>query len=193
LHVVIEDYLTNEERSAFKGDDWSAQVVERFRRRLAVSESSVARFAVAGDTVMHGGRVPGIAEELMLTLALRKPVYVAGGFGGAARDVGSLLGLAHPRTGEVPKSLEAQPEESKLRAIVDKLRPGPWNSLPIIAADIAQFLKEHAIAGPKWPSNGLSPKDNRCLFESTEPEKVAELVAKGLRHRFGATNFPQGT
>jgi hypothetical protein len=187
LQVVTADYLTVQERSAFAADAWSAQVVERFRRRLAVSESSVARFAVAGAIEKHGGRVPGIAEELMLTLALQKPVYVAGGFGGAALAVGSLLGLARPRTGEVPKSLEAQPDESKLHAIADKLRPGPWVSLPITAAEIAMFLKEHAVGGPKWPDNGLSPEDNRRLFESTESAEVAKLVAKGLRHRFGAT------
>lgn len=187
LQVVTADYLTVQERSAFAADAWSAGVVERFRRRLAVSESSVARFAVAGAIEKHGGRVPGIAEELMLTLALQKPVYVAGGFGGAALAVGSLLGLAHPRTGEVPKPLEAQPEESKLHAIADKLRPGPWTSLPITAADIAMFLKKHAVGGPNWPDNGLSPEDNRRLFESTEPAEVAKLVVKGLRHRFGAT------
>lgn len=185
LKLVTRHYLTRQERMAFAQDTWSATLVERFRRRLAVSESSVARFAVAGATEMHGGRVPGIAEELMLTLVLQKPVYVAGGFGGAAMDVGGLLGLARTRTGEVPTSLRAQPGESKLVDIRDKLQPGPWTSLPVTAAEIAVFLKEHAIGGPRWLDNGLSAEENRCLFESTKPKEVAKLVAQGLRRRFG--------
>lgn len=186
LHLVTADYFTNQERTEFAQDPWSLRLVERFRRRLTVSESSVARFAVAGATEKHLGRVPGIAEELMLTLALQKPVYVSGGFGGASRVVGNLLGLAHFRTGDVPEPLKAQPEESKLAAIRDKLQPGPWTSLPITAAEIASFLKEHSIGGPNWPDNGLSMEDNRRLFESTEPAEVAKLVAQGLRRRFGA-------
>jgi hypothetical protein len=186
LQLVTTDYLTDQERNELAQDTWSAQVVERFRRRLAVSESSVARFAVAGATDQHGGRVPGIVEELMLTLVLQKPIYVAGGFGGAAKDVGSLLGLTDPRTGEVPQSLRAQPEERNLKGIADKLRPGPWISLPITAAEIALFLKEHAIGGPRWPDNGLSADENRRLFASTEPAEVSKLVARGMRRRFAA-------
>lgn len=186
LHLVTAEYLTDQERTELAQAPWSLRLVERFRRRLAVSESSVARFAIAGATEKHEGRVPGIAEELMLTLALQKPVYVAGGFGGAAMVVGSLLGLARFRTGEVPEPLKAQPKESELAAIREKLQPGPWTSLPITAAEIASFLKERAIGGPYWPDNGLSVEENRRLFESTEEAEVAKLVAQGLRHRFDA-------
>jgi len=57
------------------------------------------------------GRMPGVAEEVILTLAMRKPVYIAGGFGGAAADVGRLLGFGHPRTGEIPFSLRLSLEK----------------------------------------------------------------------------------
>jgi hypothetical protein len=184
LKLTTTDYLTAEERKMPKCDAWSMRIIERFRRRLAVSESSVARFAIAGATENHYGRVPGIAEEVMLTLALGKPVYVAGGFGGAALDVGALLGLARFRTGDTPDSLKAQPEEPQLQAITDKLRPGPWTSLPINASQFVDFFKSHAIEGPLWPDNGLSTEDNRRLFESTDAEEVAKLVVRGLRRCF---------
>ena len=58
---------------------------------------------------------------------------------------------------------------------------------PFLKKDEYQFLKERAIGGPNWPNNGLSLEDNRDLFKSTDPTEVAKLVAKGLRHRFGAT------
>jgi len=183
LQLITTDYLTDQEGN--ECDEWLAKVVERFRRRLAVSESSVARFAVAGATANYEGRVPGIAEELMLTLALGKPIYVAGGFGGAALDCGSLLGLTHVRTGEIPASFKPQTDETKLMAVKEKLQPGPWISLPVTATEIASFLKEYALGGQRWPDNGLNPDENRQLFSSKEPDEVAMLVAKGLQHCFG--------
>ena len=62
---------------------------------------------------------PGIPEEVMLTLAQGKPVYLAGAFGGGAADVGSLLGLAHPRRGDVPLSLQAEPSEAEGQSLED--------------------------------------------------------------------------
>jgi hypothetical protein len=183
LQLITTDFLSDQERD--ECDQWSAKVVERFRRRLAVTESSVARFAVAGATTDFDGRVPGIAEELMLTLALGKPIYVAGGFGGAALDCGTLLGLAGVRSGEIPPSLKPQTDETKLMAIKEKLQPGPWTSLPLTAAEIASFLKEYALGGPRWPDNGLNADENRRLFSSKEPEEVATLLIKGLRQCFG--------
>lgn len=188
LRVVIGTNLTDEEISGFRKNSELAQVIERFRRRLAVSEASVARFAVAGATTRHGGRFPGIAEELMLTLALGKPVYVAGGFGGAAVDVGSLLGLAPLRTGEVPSSLQADPQEKSLATIKEKLRPVPWTHLPVTSGELVAFFKKHAIGGARWPDNGLTAAENRRLFESENADEVARLVTQGLLRRFGGSN-----
>jgi hypothetical protein len=46
----------------------------------------------------YSGRMPGILEEAMIALALRQPIYVLGGFGGAAQLAGELLGLATTAT-----------------------------------------------------------------------------------------------
>jgi len=185
LRVTIATYLTREENASLASDRWLAQVIEYFRRRLKTSEASVARFVVAGATKAHLGRFPGIAEEVMLALALGKPVYVAGGFGGAALDVGSLLGLGSLRTGEIPVSLKPDPREDTLKTIADKLQPGPWTTLPVTCAELAFFLKEHAIDGSRWPDNGLTVSENRLLFTSEDPEEVAHVVTKGLLRRFG--------
>lgn len=188
LQLVRSDYLTRQERTGFGSDTWSPKVVEYFRRRLAASEACVARFAVAGSTRDYESRVPGIAEEIMLTLALQRPIYVAGGCGGAAKICGGLLGLSNPRTEETSRCFQDNAEEnSKLVALANKLRPGPWISLPITPANIERFLKKHAIGGRHWPDNGLSIEENRRLFVSTRPAEVAALVVKGLRRRFDFT------
>jgi SLOG cluster2/ATPase family associated with various cellular activities (AAA) len=184
LKVTFAPHLTDEERAEL--DRWLRSGLEHFRRRLAVADASVARFVVAGARSDYYGRFPGIPEEVMLTLAQGKPVYIAGAFGGAAADVGSLLGLAHPRRGEVPPSLQADPREAErtLSTIADKLRPGPWKDLPITAAELAPFLKAHALGGPKWPDNALTFEENRRLFASNNPEEVADLVLMGLLRLF---------
>jgi hypothetical protein len=188
LKVTFAPHLTDEERAGL--DRWLRSGLEHFRRRLAGADASVARFVVAGATFEYFGRFPGIPEEVMLTLAQGKPVYIAGAFGGAAADVGSLLGLAHPRRGEVPPSFQAEPRdaEASLSTIADKLRPGPWTKLPITADRLAQFFKAYALGGPKWPDNALTFEENRRLFAADSPNDVAELVVTGLLRVFAKTD-----
>jgi hypothetical protein len=184
--VEREEYLTNEERDELGNDPWPVQVIELFRLRLAVSEASAARFAIGGAITDHGGRVPAICEEVMLTLALGKPVYIAGGFGGVAFAVGRLLGLAHPWTGDMPVTWRAESQEGNLAACANKLRPGPLSGLPVTLAEVATFLQQHAIGDQRWPNNGLTRADNRRLFKSKNIYEVAGLVIKGLLNRFAA-------
>jgi hypothetical protein len=192
---VAEPYLDEEERQWWadskdrKGGklDWQVRALERFRRRLAVSEASVARFVVGGDPQPHGNRPSGIVEETILSQALKRPIYVAGGFGGAAADLGIVLGLATIRTGAIPDSLKSHlqaEEKGWLKEISDRLRPPPLTFLPVCPSDQVNFLREHALGGPGWPDNGLSVEDNRALFQSNDPNKVVQLVIKGLQRRF---------
>jgi hypothetical protein len=40
--------------------------------------------------------MPGLAEEALLSLEARQPLYLMGGFGGCARDVAETMGLISP-------------------------------------------------------------------------------------------------
>ena len=148
----------------------------------------VARFVVAGATTgLHRPLSWQSPEDVMLTLAQGKPVYIARAFGGAAADVGSLLGLAHPRQSEERHRLcKRKPKdvEPSVHTIAEKLRPGPWTDLPYTAEGLIPFLKAHARGVPKWPSNALTFEENRRLFASDDPDEVADLVLTGLRRLF---------
>jgi hypothetical protein len=170
-------------------ESWHRKVVEDLRRRLDATECSVARFAVGGLTEGYDGRMPGVAEEVMLSLACGHPVYVAGRFGGAAADVGVLLGLSRQRTGEIPASLHRDPAED-LSPIARELRPPPRLKLPVTGRETAEFLQRHALGGGKWPDNGLSRDENRRLFETDDSDEVVRLVAAGLARRFGTPQEP---
>jgi len=158
------------------------EVVERFRRRLAVSEASVARFVIGGHDEDGSKQRSGIVEEMVISLALGQPIYVAGAFGGAAKEVGPLLGLASVRTGTVP-ALFQYPDPghvAELTRLLQQLRPPPWPDLPVWPNEQAEFLQKHSLLGPQWPNNGLTVPENRELFACDDPNRVAELVTQGL-------------
>jgi SLOG cluster2 len=138
-----------------------------------------------------GVRFSGIAEEVMLALALRKPVYVLGGRGGGAQAVGQLLGfdsaVANPNTcladDEVGESLSTR--EFTLPGLLD---------LPRTTPDLRTYLFERGITTNAWPRNGLSPEENRQVFKTViEPDNIRDAescvkqIIKGLLRLDGNT------
>lgn len=153
---------------------------ELARMRWIMNSRCVARVLARGRTeTSPGRRVPGILEEAMFAVATKQPIYVLGGFGGAAQYLGGLLGLATCRRA-LPTIEYAK---SKLPAEVATL--GGALSLPQRGRDIPHYLTAFAIGGPSWPDNGLSVADNRKLFESTDTDEITDLVRRGLLRRFG--------
>ena len=52
-----------------------------------------ARILLGGQVENYKGRMPGVAEEALLSLRSEQPVFLLGGFGGCARDIAETLGL----------------------------------------------------------------------------------------------------
>lgn len=181
VDIVSENFLSVEEQHERDAlGDVEARAIERFRRRLTVARASVARFAVGGQPGPGNTRRPsGIVEELALSLALGKPIYLAGGFGGATGELGGVLGLCDRGGGRVPACLAV--EAPWLDAIADDLRPPPLRKLPVTPSEQALFLRKHALGSRHWPDNGLSLEDNRRLFASNDAAEVAKLVVQGLK------------
>jgi hypothetical protein len=65
--------------------------------RLTVRESTNARIVLGGRVEDFKGIMPGIAEEALLSLRVRQPLFVLGGFGGCASDICESLQLGAPR------------------------------------------------------------------------------------------------
>ena len=58
--------------------------------------STDARVLLGGQVANYKGRMPGVAEEALVSLRARQPLFLIGGFGGCARDVAETLGLVEP-------------------------------------------------------------------------------------------------
>lgn len=154
-------------------------MAELFRLRWIMNSRCVARVLVQGkEDLSPGRRTQGILEEAMLALATGQPIYVLGAFGGAARYLGGLLGLA---TGPVPDSLPQGNSELPEHAA----RLGGAIDLPSRGEQIPDFLTSFALGGSRWPDNGLSVDENRALFESSSAEDIARMVRTGLLRRLG--------
>ena len=70
--------------------EWSEGLTNMRQHMLANTD---ARIVLGGRVEKYKGAMPGIAEEALLSLRDGQPLFVIGGFGGCARDIGECLQL----------------------------------------------------------------------------------------------------
>lgn len=168
--------------------EWLARSLALFRMRLQTTERSVARVCLGGKSQGYSGRMPGILEELMLSLAMGHPIYLIGGLGGTAQHLGGCLGLERPWRGlpaAITSASLAPGRAAALKSQAHLFRPPLFGGLPVDASEeTLSWLTRYAVGGPLWPDNGLSIEENRELFGSTDQTRILELVKQGLLRRF---------
>lgn len=142
-------------------------------RRIMADESQ-ARILLCGKQSKFLGYMPGIVEEAYYSLKANKPVYIIGGFGGAAKSLSKVI------CGEVPKELTNEfqydnPFNQEFKKIyVDKA------SVPIDYDKLIDFFKQFNI--DRFSEiNGLSVNENLVLFESQNIHEIVFLIMKGLK------------
>jgi hypothetical protein len=105
--------------------------------RSYMTANTDGRVVLGGARSGYQGRMPGVIEETIMSIQAGKPVFIAGGFGGAAGDIATELGLD----------------------------PERWLDLPDRATD-ADLVELHAAAteaGWDPTSNGLTNDQNHQL------------------------------
>jgi hypothetical protein len=152
-------------------------------KRQEPSDASCARSAwdtsvcCGGKTAKYQDRLPGVIEEAMLTLEARKPLYVLGGFGGAAA---ALVELATTRACErLSWKYQIRQNDEGNANLADELSRTPhaigYSALPAMLDP-----------GPEVFMNGLSSAENLELGQTTDTVRAADLVTLGLRRVRGA-------
>ncbi len=143
--------------------------------RELVTDLSQARLVIGGRMEGFAGLVPGVVEEAWLSLTRRKPLYLVGGLGGAARAVcDQLLGVPRTEFSDAFAS-QNQPDYHAGIALYGE-HGGEFRSLQRMGMDFAHVKAglAHAL------NNGLDEAENRELMASTDPQRVARLVLTGL-------------
>ncbi|EAM3022343.1 hypothetical protein CHZ52_24050 [Salmonella enterica] len=74
-------------------DDWRIGLTAM---RNAMLRDTHARIVLGGRIEGYKGTMPGIAEEALMSIKAKQPLFIMGGFGGCARDVAESLNIASP-------------------------------------------------------------------------------------------------
>lgn len=74
-------------------EEWAAALTAM---RNHVTNTSNARVVLGGKTTGFLGRMPGISEEAFASIAAGQPLFVVGGFGGAAQPIALSLAANEP-------------------------------------------------------------------------------------------------
>jgi hypothetical protein len=142
-----------------------ADSVTILRERMTAGTD--ARIVLGGAVSGFVGRYPGLIEEALLAMRAGQPLYVVGGFGGAAGALADLL------TGGSPPALT--------QAAFSRNTPGHdalaahWPGV-----DVAAMTAELRTLGTAGLHNGLSEEENRALFASADIDQIVALLLRGL-------------
>ena len=71
-------------------DEWAEGLTTM---RVVMRDKTQARIVLGGRVTGYKGRMPGIAEETLLSLESQQPLFLLGGFGGCTRDIAETIGL----------------------------------------------------------------------------------------------------
>lgn len=90
--IPLNDRLNFEVRTA-NANEWERGLTAM---RSTMLTNSDARIVLGGRTEGYKGIMPGVAEEVAMSLSQGRPVFLLAGFGGCAKDIAEGLGLLKP-------------------------------------------------------------------------------------------------
>lgn len=144
------------------------------KMRMQMEANTDARVILGGRVSGFSGFMAGVVEEFIQSISSGHPVYLLGGFGGAASLLASLLRKEIKVGKVVEEAYKAQRyaefmsycSENKIDMGYDK-------------------LEEIAAAGILCLNNGLTDDDNLLLMRSTDVIEIVGMIIKGLKNKIG--------
>jgi hypothetical protein len=133
----------------------------------------MARILVGGSITGFAGTLPGVAEEALYAIEAGLPLYVVGGFGGAAEVIAQAIAMR-----ELPArlSLEELRRHPRVKLTHDAFRThGDPKEPEELHARLSAALTSGRLA-----ENGLSADENHRLATTTVIAEIVDLISKGL-------------
>ncbi|MBL8177834.1 MAG: hypothetical protein JNK48_24360 [Bryobacterales bacterium] len=157
--------------------------ISLFRMRARLVMDVDALIVMGGKDEESWGRFSGIAEEVMLAMAMKKPVYLLGGCGGATEAVGRLLGLGESVVYGDGYLRDPGPVGDE-KAMAGRFDLPGYGDLPQSIAALRKWLQERSVWTPYWPENGLNLEENRRIFGMPLPnpaqKECVDTILSGL-------------
>lgn len=144
----------------------------------------VARIVLGGKLTNYTGFAPGIFEESLYTLEKNCPLYILGGFGGAAESLANaLLDSNHAPRHEFTEAwhFKHSPAVEKLSELAETLQtPADFRSTKEILNSLFQRVLGARADLPQSLQTGLDPSETMELLKTTNLRRAVSLVRKGL-------------
>jgi hypothetical protein len=159
------------EMRAFQADKARGGVIARiviggtFGPTVKVSEDGTRK------EQWYMSRIPGVLEEIVLSVQASQPVFLIGAFGGVAKLVIDLIhgNNREEATWEYQKRAPFAPE---MRALYEQRGIG-WMDYPEIVSLFRQ-------KGAEGINPLLGPEEQNELFETVDSYRIAELILQGM-------------
>jgi len=145
-----------------------------------------ARVILGGPTTQFTGIMPGIFEEALFALECRgrRPLYVLGGFGGAAGCLTRYLlksNAARPKEFTLDFYRNEVSGYATLHEAFEQLRVPPNARRPAEAVDaLCRVIEDGRHDLGSLFENGLSHGDNEKLLRTTDGGEAVTLILRGL-------------
>lgn len=163
--------ITIEQRYA-----WSSSLTKMRQEMIADCD---VRICAGGRRTGYKGCMPGVLEEILIAMEQGKIIYLLGGFGGVVADICELLQSDDNKTGAVCDALDYNWQI--------KNNPG-YSELLQRYEDFGNGIDYKAIysrlskLSETGLNNGLSPEDNKKLYQTVFVDEAIELIFKGLKN-----------
>jgi len=200
-------------------DDEATQQTDRVLLNAAVTLSAMRRISMAGSSIPIPGRsrpeavpavaarvvlggkldeysgwLPGIFEEALVTLERGAPLYLLGGFGGAAEALArTLLAPAGSRPEEFSQDWHTKrnPKLGKLLGLLPThtLPPGIRSTQDALDA-LYRRLDSGRASVAATLNTGLDDAETSDLLTTRDMRRAVQLVRKGLAAKFSFESLP---
>ena len=153
-----------------------------------------ARVILGGKVQGYRGFLPGIFEEALVTLESGAPLYLLGGFGGAAEVLSQVLlqpAATRPKEFTPDWQRKSTPGLDDLDGAAKQFGVPPGARLTDPALDdlYGRLVAAGANVSTALHTN-LDEQETRELLQTRDMARAVELVSKGLRNRFGLEDLP---
>lgn len=163
--------ITIEQRYA-----WSYSLTKMRQEMIADCD---VRICAGGRRTGYKGCMPGVLEEILITMEQGKIIYLLGGFGGVVADICELLQFDDNKTGDVCDALDYSWQIKNNPGYSELLQQYEECGNGIDYKDIYSRLSKLSETGL---NNGLSLEDNKKLYKTVFVDEAIELIFKGLKN-----------